>query len=198
MTTEAREIALVRACCRGDREAFGELVRMQEGRIFNLALRLLGDREDAEDAVQETFLRAYAGLRGWRRKGAFGAWLYRIGLNVCRDLARRRGKRGSIVFSPPEELAGEGASGVGRSGPATSTLAAAESLEKDELKRHVQDALASLPEHYRSTLIMFELHGLSYEQIGLITGAPVGTVRSRLNRARLMFKDQMKKWVSLG
>jgi RNA polymerase sigma-70 factor (ECF subfamily) len=189
------EAALVRACLRGERETFGQLVRIHQERVFNLALRMLDNRDDAEDAAQETFVRAYVGLKGWRRKGPFGAWLYRIGLNVCRDLGRRRARRAVIVPYPSEELGEAGFERAGSEGQSGSALPALESLEREEVKRHVQETLSLMPEHYRSVLALFELQGLSYEEIAQITSAPVGTVRSRLNRARLMFKDYAKKWV---
>lgn len=187
----------MRASCKGDRDAFGELVRMHQGRVFNLALRLLADREEAEDAAQEAFLRAYTGLKGWKGKGPLAAWLYRITLNVCRDLARRRARRAGIFLSLSEETGGEGAWEAGTGDRGAAILPGVESLEREEVRRYVREALALLPEHYRSALVLFELEGLSYEEIAEMTGAPVGTVRSRLNRARLMFKEHIRKWVKL-
>jgi len=195
---QIRDVTLARACCRGDQEAFEQLVRIYQQRIFNLTLRMLADREEAEDAAQETFVRAYAGLGKWREKGPFASWLCQIAVNVCRELARRRARRGNVILSPPEEMeeAGFGGPGVGQQLP--STAPRVDSLEKEEAKRYVHEALSSLPEHYRATLVLFELEGFSYEEIAAMTGAPVGTVRSRLNRARLLFKDRIKKWINLG
>ena len=192
---EVREAALARACCRGEKPAFEELVRLHQGRIFNLALGLLSDRDEAEDAAQETFVRAYVGLKGWKQKGPFAAWLYRIALNVCRDAARRRTRASEVVSALPEEP--DEYSAWAEGGSDSAQPRGVESLEKEETKVLVHGALSTLPEHYRATLVLFELEGLSYEEIAELTGAPVGTVRSRLNRARLMFKERVKKCVSL-
>lgn len=172
-------------------------MRMHQGQVFNLCLRLLGDREDAEDAAQEAFIRAYTGLRGWKGKGKFGAWVYRITVNVCHDFARRRARRGVVVLSAPEEMEEWVRGRQEGEEPVASALPGLQSLEREELRRYVHEALALLPEHYRSALVLFELEGLSYEEIAEVAGAPVGTVRSRLNRARLMFKECMKQWIKL-
>lgn len=187
----------MRACRRGDREAFGELVRLRQGQVFNLCLRLLGDREDAEDAAQDTFIKAYSGLRGWKGRGKFESWVYRIAVNVCHDFARRRARRGAVVLFPPEDMEEQVQGRQEEEEAVASSLPGLQSLEREEVKKCVHEALALLPEHYRSALVLFELEGLSYEEIAEAVGAPVGTVRSRLNRARLMFKERIKQWVKL-
>ncbi len=159
---------LVRSYLAGDGRAFTELVRRHERRIYNLAYRMLGRGEDAADATQEVFLTCLRKLSGFRGEAAFSTWLYRVALNVCHDALRTRGRE-QLVEEPPEPRL------PGGPDPAEAAAAAAD----------VQRALLLLPEDFRTVLILHDVQDLPYEDIAAAIGAPVGTVKSRLHRARL-------------
>lgn len=179
-------------CKAGDPDAFGPLVQKFAGRIHRLAWGILGERlGDADDAVQEIFLKAYLALPKFRGDAKFSTWLYRIAVNHCRDIIRR---------SPPPHLPLEEDSLPAAAGgmavfeaAASGEAAENESLEADasealaaekESAAKLQRLLGELKERHRSIIVMRELEGMSYEEIGAALRIPPGTVRSRLNRAR--------------
>lgn len=158
--------ALVARCRAGDERAMQQLYQRHAGRLFALALRLTGRRSDAEDVVQDTFLRAWRGLEGFRAESSVGTWLYRIALNRCRDaFARRR----------PEEPEVEGV---------------AEVREGDALaRRGLEAALAALPEGYREVLLLHDVMELEHPEIAAILGVEVGTSKSQLHKARARMRE---------
>ena len=175
MTTEERE--LVTQAQRGNRVAFEVIVRAHETTVYHLALRQLGNREDAEDASQEVFLRAYAKLTSFRGDCKLSVWLYRITINVCKDIIRYRHENLSLsqVNDDGEpvdiELPDE------RFDPAV--LA-----ERRDLRERVRAALQALPPLSREALILREYCGQSYEEIATTLNIDMGTVKSRIFRAR--------------
>ena len=182
---------LVRRCQQGDRSAFDELVRRHYKRAYALALRMLGNRDDASDAVQQAFIRAYQGLAGYRGGAAFSTWLYRIVVNVCLDMSRRSKRANAASLSrSPEEEAPEKELPDDRLGPAEKALQAARVEAVHKALQHVQPT-------YRAVLVMYELQGMSYEQIAQALGIPVGTVKSRLNRARAAFAQAFQPYLEL-
>ncbi len=152
----------------GDLEAFDALVRAYQDRVYSLAYRITGNHEDAGDAAQEAFLRAYRALPTFRSEAAFGTWLYRIAANAALDLVRRR---------PP------GAATALPAGPPADGDPEAEAHRR-EVSRRVHLALGQLPAEYRVVVVLRDLHGLAYEEIASVLELPVGTVRSRLSRGR--------------
>ncbi len=156
---------------RGDRRAFGELVARHERRIYGLCLRILGNRQDAEDATQEAFLAALRRADSFRREAAFSTWLFRIAINAATDQARRRGRARTVPLEM-EEVAERGPSAGDPSGAVPSALA-------------VQAALRRVPEDFRATLVLCDLYGFPHAQAAEILEIPVGTVKSRLFRGRL-------------
>ncbi|QDV32438.1 sigma-70 family RNA polymerase sigma factor [Tautonia plasticadhaerens] len=176
---------LVEAARTGRAEAFGELVRRHQGRLYPTLLRLTGSAEDAQDLLQESFLRAYQKLGRFRGGSSFYTWLYRLSVNLA--LSHRRRRRGPARLS---ELGPEGGAGVdppddlGRSDP---TLPA-ELAERDAAIQAALDALA--PDH-RAVVVLKEFDGLRYEEIAATLGVPVGTVRSRLHRARRELRERL-------
>ena len=174
---EREESAWIKRCQNGDRDAFEPLVRQNAGKVHRLVWGMLGERrEDADDVVQEIFLKAYLALPKFRGNARFSTWLYRIAVNHCRDHLKR-GAPWSAGLSE-ERLAGE---------------AAPEDEEGREEERRTRERraseelhrlLARLPEKHRRILVMRELEGMSYEEIGETLRIRPGTVRSRLNRAR--------------
>jgi RNA polymerase sigma-70 factor, ECF subfamily len=151
----------------GDQASFTTLVARHEDRIFALALRMTGDRADALEATQETFIAAFRRAGKFRGESAFGTWLYSIGVNACRDLLRKK-KRTPI---PTEELP-----------EPISTGASVEDLAGTRMD--LARALDELSEEYRQAVVMHDVGGIPYEEIALRLGVPVGTVKSRISRGR--------------
>ena len=179
--TEAELIARAKA---GDQGAFEQLVLDNQNRVYSLALRMLGDPEDAQDAAQEAFLNAWRALPTFKGESSFSTWVYRLTCNACIDhlqppqappgpggrLPHRRGRR-RATGNPP----------TARPDPALQT-------ERRMAKEAVEAGLQALPDHQREILVMRELSGLSYQEIGAALDLDLGTVKSRIARARLALK----------
>ena len=150
-------------CMEGDRDAFAPIYDQFKGTMHTLALHMLGDRADADEATQEIFLAAWRGLGTFRFEANFGTWLYRTGVNLCLERLRREGRRRALGN-------GHGA-GLNRE-PQAATPAAADGPGAD-----VRSALATLDPAYRACIILRDLEGLSYQEIAGALGVPVGTVR---------------------
>ena len=157
----------------GDADSFNQLILRWERPIYALAYRVIGREEDARDVCQETFLRAFRALPGFKGQAKFSSWLYRIALNLCRDWMRRQ-RRTPVVQVPegvdPVELASE-------RGPVESieTL-----VERNELSAVVAEAMALLPEEQRTAIILKEYHGMTFQEIADLQGCPLSTVKTRL------------------
>lgn len=151
----------------GDLEAYDDLVGIYQDRVYQIAYRLTGNREDAWDAAQEALIRAYQGLRSFRGDAGFGTWLYRITVNAALDVVRRRPPRAHDLDPM----------GIAADDPAL------EAARRD-VQRRIHQAIAALPPGQRAAVVLRDVQGLSYEEIARIQQVPVGTVRSRLARAR--------------
>jgi RNA polymerase sigma-70 factor (ECF subfamily) len=178
----APDARLVEAALQGDRDAFGDLVVRYQDRLFNTLLRIAGSREDAADAVQDAFVQAYLKLESFRGDAQFFTWLYRIAMNMALSRRRRRRPVGSLEAA--KSSAGEEPMDAA-AGPDGRLLAT-------ERAEQVQTALADLGEQHRKILVLRELEGCSYEVIADILELPVGTVRSRLFRARLQLRQKLR------
>lgn len=171
------ESRALEAAQRGDTEAFNQLVLAYQTTVFNVALRTLGHVEDAADATQETFLAAYRAIREFRG-GSFKAWLLRIAVNTCYDLLRRRQRRPATSLDVVLEETGDIPSLADRRvGPERAALAA-------ETISAIEQALLTLPDDQRTIVVLCDVHGLSYEEAAEVEGVALGTVKSRLSRAR--------------
>lgn len=177
--TREQELAVIRRVQRGDANAFEYLVAAYEKNVYNLALRMTGSPEDAEDMAQEAFLKAYGSLDSFRGDSKFSVWLYRIVSNVCLDFLRRQKKRQSFSLSMEDDDGEESELEL----PDLSRLPE-EELEKKLTRDAVRRGLAQLPEDARQILLLREIQGLSYEEIGETLGLEPGTVKSRIFRAR--------------
>ena len=173
------EKALVQRAKAGDHDAFAALVTAYESKIYNLALRYLGNREDAMDASQEIFLRVYRFLPGFQEESGFSTWIYRIGVNVCKDLLIRRGRRNEQPLEVPDEESESRPIEV-----ADQRYNPEEVLEGAELRKSLSDAISSLPEQQREIIVLRDIQGLSYEEIATVLSLEAGTVKSRISRAR--------------
>ncbi len=171
-----QERAWIEQALRGDHAAFGQLVRAYERPVYNLTLRMLGDPEEAEDAAQETFLRAYTRLATYEPSRKFVNWLLSIASHYCIDRLRRRIRAPQVSLEdplPPQWLASE---------EDRPDRVMTEKQER-ELVRHI---LESLPPDYRASIILRYWYDMSYEEIAAATGATESAVKSRLHRARCL------------
>lgn len=174
---------LVQAALGGDKDAFGCLVGRYQDRVFNTLVRVLGCRDDAKDVVQDAFVQAFVKLDTFRGDAKFYTWLYRIALNLALSQRRRR-RRPTESLDAAKEFAGEE--------PVAQQPTAAEDLIQRERATLLQQALLKLNDGHRQILVLRELESCSYETIAEILQMPVGTVRSRLFRARIQLKEQLQ------
>jgi RNA polymerase sigma-70 factor (ECF subfamily) len=170
--------SLLAAHLRGDPRAFGTLVTRHERRIYGLCLRILGNREDAEDATQEAFLAALRKAASFRRAAAFSTWLYRIAVNAATDQARRRGRTRLTTLGP--EDAGVVADPGSDLGEAVTAAVA------------VQTALTKVPEEFRVAVVLCDLYRVPYADAAQILEVPVGTVKSRVFRGRMALAECLR------
>lgn len=179
MTEQVSDGQLVKRVQRGDRRAFDMLVLRYQHKIFGLVSRYIKDADEVPDVVQEAFIKAYRAIGGFRGDSAFYTWLYRIAINTAKNhlVARSRRPPGSDVDAEDAEHYEGGA--------ALRDLANPENrLATEQLKQVIDAAIRDLPEDLRSAVTLREFEGLSYEDIATIMDCPVGTVRSRIFRAR--------------
>jgi RNA polymerase sigma-70 factor (ECF subfamily) len=181
LAAERSDEALLEDFLRGDRDAFDVLVRRHEDAVFAVALRLMGQRADAFDAVQETFVAVFQRAHSFRGEAAFSTWLHRITINACKDLIRKRG-RFTLENDDATERPDPG-------GDVASKVVAHVDLAA---------ALAKLPEDQRIALVMFDLGGIPYDEIARETATNIGTVKSRISRARRALAEAMEQAAPSG
>lgn len=169
--------ALVDDAVAGDRDAFGELVRRHQTRIVNYAMAIVRDPAEAEDVAQETFIRAYRSLARFRGDSSFKTWLYTIATNAARTGVERRGRRNRVEDGSLDDDAGPLAAADVPAGDADAETAL---VRREAIDR----ALAALPPDLRVAVVLRDVEGLDYKEIAAATGAPIGTVESRIFRAR--------------
>lgn len=174
-----------------EERAFTELVRRFQGRVMNLISRVLNDRESADDLAQEVFVRIYVHRRNYRRGSKFSTWLFTIAANLAKNEIRRRKRRKNWTSLDELQEQLQDASMQFADPKANKEV----DLEREQLSGVVGQAIATLPERYRVALVLRDIDGLAYEEIGLILKIPGGTVRSRINRARLMLKRKLEPWL---
>ena len=177
--TREQELAIVHRVQRGDVNAFEELVAAYEKNVYNLALRMVGNPQDAEDMAQEAFIKAYHSLDGFRGDSRFSVWLYRIVSNVCLDFLRKQSRRPAFSLSMEDDDGEDVQLDVPDVSLSPETL-----LEKKLTREAVRRGLAQLPEDARQILLLREIQGMSYEEIADTLDLEAGTVKSRIFRAR--------------
>lgn len=183
---EEHDVDLAAKALQGQREAFAILVDRYKKPIYNLAYRLTGNREEAEEIAQEAFLRAFRSLAQYRPAYKFSTWLYRIATNIAIDRLRRRKE-------PPVSLDEPIGQESGQPREITDTSFMPEGIvARQERVREVQQAVAALPPMYRTVVILAHYHELSYQEIAKAIHKPVTVVKNRLYRARLMLKEQLR------
>ncbi len=166
----------------GDTAAFGQLVVKYQDRLYNTIAHVIGSADEAYDVVQDALVQAFVKLESFHRESAFYTWLYRIAFNVAISRSRRRKPMLSVDQS--RELTGDE--------PPSRVEAPSDRMEQHERVGQVQAALATLSEEHRTILVLREMDGCCYETISEMLDLPVGTVRSRLHRARLQLREQLK------
>jgi len=168
----------------GDADSFNQLVLRWERPIYALAYRVIGREEDARDVCQETFLRAFRALGGFRGQAKFSSWLYRIALNLCRDWVRRQ-RRTPVVQLPDDVDVIELAASREPTEPIEELVA------RRDLTRAVEKAMARLPEEQRTTIILKEYHGLTFQEIADLVGCPLSTVKTRLYQGLTVLRREL-------
>jgi RNA polymerase sigma-70 factor, ECF subfamily len=187
------DTGFVRLSKSGDRRAFEELVYRYQDMIFSLCVRMLGNRADGEDAAQETFVKAYEAMQGFKGDAAFSTWLYRIAVNVCKNITSSFWtglSRKAIRLDKPVE--DEEGGSQDRDLPSNG-LTPDQVLERRRSAKNVRAAIAKLPEKHREIIVLADIQELSNEEIRVITGLNEGTIKSRLNRGREALKRLLEK-----
>jgi RNA polymerase sigma-70 factor (ECF subfamily) len=183
-----REAALIQRCAAGDEVAFAELVGDHQRMVVQLAVNLLGDRDEALDLSQEVFLRVFRTIGRFRGQSSLKTWIYRIAVNQARNrhrFWRRRRRSDQVSLDAHVETHGEFLSGSGSQPDKV--------FAQRELAVRLEHALAALPFDQRTAIVLREVDGLSYEEIGFSLGVAVGTVKSRLTRARQALRTELRE-----
>ena len=186
---------LVERALDGDIAAFEKLVSRYQNKIMGYVGRMVnGDREEAEDVTQETFIKAYRSLDSFRGQASFSTWLYKIATNLCIDRARGKKRRPQQAFSLDEPMDKDEEKG-GREIP-DSRYEPGQDVERDEMRRVVRETVAEMPEKMRQVLILCDLQGKPYEEIAQMLDVPLGTVKSRLFHARADLARRLRPYMS--
>ena len=183
--TDSSEARLIQRSRAGDQLAFDELAGLYSRRLYNLGLKMLGNSDDAADMAQDTLLKVYRSLAYFRGDAAFSTWVYRIAANTCRDMLRSAYRRHEMNFSELEDEDGKTEFVV-----ADYSAFPEQILEERDTDAYLNQLIMGLKPKYRLVLALRELHGLSYQEIADAVHLDIGTVKSRLNRARAAMRQQ--------
>jgi RNA polymerase sigma-70 factor (ECF subfamily) len=189
-TNQPDDRALVASASQGDVAAYDQLVRRYQTRIYSLAYNMTSSKEDAEDMVQDVFVKAFSSLKSFRGTSSFYTWIYRIAINRTINFLKRRKKRQALSLNDVDE-------GVERD-PSYVELSARESPVRDaslsELQEKLNKALLTLSEKHRTVVVLHDIQGLPHDEIALMTGCSEGTVRSRLFYARQQLQGELAEF----
>jgi RNA polymerase sigma-70 factor (ECF subfamily) len=191
-TLPQEDAALVKAFQAGNKASFDELVLRHKDRLFNLCFRFLGDYQEANDSAQEVFVKIYRSLKGFRLESAFSTWLYRIAVNTCKNKLKSseyRHKKKMVHLDNPGILEGS----TGALEITDDTQSPLLELERKERLNLIRQAIDSLPPARKMIVVLRDIEELSYEDIANITGYSLGTIKSRLSRARLDLRRKLVK-----
>ena len=180
------EKELISRAQKGNQDAFGQLVLTHQNKVFTLCVHMLGSREEAEDMAQEAFLKAWRSLDGFHGESSFATWMHRLTTNLCLDHLRKQTRRQNVAVAV--SLDDEEAVFAEPADPGSDPQ---RELEKRERQRAVEKALRELPEHHRRALVMREVSGLSYQEIADALALDLGTVKSRIARAREALRKRL-------
>ena len=179
-TAETNETELVRLARRGDPDAFEQLMTTHESKMYAVALRMCGNREDAQDCLQEAMIRIYKALQSFKSQSSFATWAYRITMNTCLDDLRRRKVRTSASLDAMLETGWS---------PSDEEDTPEHHALRSEQRRAIERVIAALPEDMRSAVVLRDVQGFSYEEIAKILDTNVGTIKSRISRSRMKLRD---------
>lgn len=186
------EAELIKRCKSGDRGAFNELFKQYETRVINIAYGMLSDYNDACDAAQEVFIKVYRNIDSFKENSSLSTWIYRITANTCSDMLRKRQKR-AVVISIDADTDDDG---LKKEIPDSAPLPD-EYIEHSEVQIAVRNAVMELSDEYREVITLCDFEDMSYDAIAEILECPVGTVKSRLNRARTALKKKLSSKAEL-
>jgi RNA polymerase sigma-70 factor (ECF subfamily) len=176
VTTAAQDAELLARVVDGDHDAFNQIMRHHEDRVFSVSLRIMGNREQALDATQETFLTAFRKADQFKGNSALGTWIYRIAVNTCYDMLRKQKRRKTDPI--PEHLD-------------PTDHAAEDEVDSAALRPEIRAALAAIPPDFRSAVILSDIEGLGLPEVAEVLGVPVGTVKSRVFRGRRLLAREL-------
>ena len=187
------EIALVQSAQSGDLDSFNTLILHYQDRVFNTALRILGDEDSAQDASQEAFISAFRSIATFRG-GSFKAWLLRTVTNACYDELRRQKRRPTTPLEPETNDGEEMDSPRWLADP---NMTPSEQFEADELEHAIQHCLDTLPVDFRTVVVLADVQGMDYSEVATAARVPLGTIKSRLARARLRLRECLRGFEEL-
>ncbi|MFZ5878496.1 MAG: RNA polymerase sigma factor [Chloroflexota bacterium] len=187
------EIALIQDAQHGDLNAFNTLVLHYQDILFNTAMRILGDEDQAADATQEAFISAFRSITGFRG-GSFKAWLMRTVTNACYDELRRKKRRPTTPLEPEMDDGEEVETPRWLADP---NLTPEQAAEADEVEHAIQHCLDNLPTDFRTVVVLADIQGLDYVEVAASVRAPLGTIKSRLARARLRLRECLQGFAEL-
>lgn len=188
------EKELLRRSKEGHVSSFEELISVHQQKVYNIALRMLANEQDAFDASQEVFIKVYKNLDKFQENSSFSTWLYRITTNTCLDMIRKnKDKKNDISIDSQVEF---------EDGEASFQLEdknadVEEEILKKERRQALYEAIQQLNDEHKKMIVLRELQGMSYQEIAEITGANIGTVKSKINRARISLKNSLLKYKEL-
>ena len=184
---ETAEKLLIDRCKSGDRASFDTLIKNYEKRVYNLAYRLSGSYDDANDISVDAFIRVFTAIKLFRGDSNFSTWLFRITTNVYLDRRKRQKNKQHLSLEEYIELE-ENTVSRQIEDPSPTPAQATQNKARTDL---LQDAIATLPDYQRTMIVLYHTEGLSYEEIAEVMQLPIGTVKSRLNRARLVLREKL-------
>lgn len=184
------ERKLIKKAKSGDQQAFGILLSNHETRMYNIAYRMMGNTEDAMDMVQEAMIKVYRSLDRFEGNAQLGTWLYRVTTNTCLDELRRRKLRQAVSLEERQER--------GAPSPVDHTYEKPEeTVERRERHQVLQHAIEQLTPEHQAAIVLRDIQGMSYQQAAKVMDCPVGTMKSRVSRARLALREELKKQTEL-
>lgn len=188
------EKLLVKRSKSGDIEAFEQLIFDYQKKAYNIALRIMGNQEDAKDMCQEAFIRIYKSIEGFKEQSSFSTWMYRIVTNVCLDEIRKKKKSEAVSLDGTYETE----NGEIHFEIASDDDTPEESYVRAEKKSIILKSINELSEEYKTAIVLRDIQGFSYEEIANILCCSIGTVKSRINRARNILKNKLKTALELS
>jgi RNA polymerase sigma-70 factor (ECF subfamily) len=188
------EKLLIKKSKSGDVEAFEQLIFDYQKKAYNIALRIMGNQEDAKDMCQEAFIRIFKSIEGFKEQSSFSTWMYRIVTNVCLDEIRRKKKNDTVSLDNTFETQ----NGEVHFETASDEDTPEEAFIRTEKRRIILKEINSLSEEYKTAIVLRDIQGFSYEEIANILCCSIGTVKSRINRGRNILKNRLKTALELS